>query len=1040
MKKNIKSSWISIIICMMLVISLLPATAFAFDEGEEKYDDYEYNKLEAFLSHPSASSGYTNGQTLTSMYDEDSPSSWPGVTWAPYTEDSGTVLHVTEISWTAYDLDGDLDLSDFKYLELFDANYNHIDSLEINNDTALETLNCSGTHLVDINGNVKNVGITSLDLGTNTALQSLNCSENALTALDVSANTNLTSLNCNNNEISALNLSGHTLLEELKCGNNKITSLDTSAAGANLQYLQCGSNEISTLGISTNSGLVEFYCENNKLTGTLDLENRASLDILDCGVNELTSLVTKGCTNLTILSCIDNQISSLDIAKCAVLDKLFCSGNSLSALDVSTNKTLTELTCAENQLASLSVSANTKLRSLYCNSNKLGSLDVSANIDLLQLGCSDNNLSDLNVNANINLNYLDCSKNKMTGLDVSRNTALVELGCEDNLLTTLDVGNNTSLRDLECSGNRLGTLDVTKNTSLQSLDCASAGLSALDVTNNVSLVGLDCSDNQLGTLDLSHNTILSTLDCSGNQFKSLDISGFILMLIDCTDNPLTYLKAAITYDWVNTYPVELNANGEGYVGLYFNWFGESGDNMYFEAVPKTDGMFLSWTDAANATVSTSAKYAYKYNTAYILTANFPYVVSFDTDGGSTVAKQSVPPGGRVSKPADPVKTGYTFGGWYKQREQTSAWIFGVDTVTANTTLYAKWVKPTDTHTLIPVSISCTKTDASLYGAANGNITITAAGGNSGAYLYSIDGGETWSNTNSFSVAAGTYTAAACDAANKGNGQTQTVTIGQPPSRGNVPAAKVPSKVNAGTAVTMIPPAAPKGYTTQSVSYSSSNPAVASVDSVGNVTFLAGGKVTIITKVVSQTVDKKGRVKTKTTTVKKTVTVQQPVSSISLNLADTTIARTQKVKLTASVTPGTASNKKLTWKSSNSKVAAVSSAGVVTGKAGGTAVISCTAKDGSGVTASCTVTVTPIYPAGLKLSKAALTLKTGKTAALKATIAPKNTDFKTVTWASSNPAVATVDAKGKVKAIAPGTATITATTSNGIAAVCTVTVQ
>ncbi len=1040
MSRNPKLKLISMMLCLMLVISLLPSTAFAYDEGGENYDDYEYNKLKDFLSLPSASPGYTNGQALTSMYDKDSPSSWPGITWESYLEGSENVLHVKEISWTSVSLDGDLDLSDFVYLESFIANYNHIDSLKVDNDKALETLNCSGTHLVDFNGNVKNVGITSLDLSTNTALQSLNCSENALTALDVSDNINLMWLKCNNNQIPVLELSSLNALEELECDYNLIAALDTSAAGASLKKLCCGNNEISSLTLTGNTGLEKLYCNNNKLTGTLDLENRASLDILDCGFNELTALVTNGCTNLRILSCIDNQISSLDIANCTVLDKLFCSGNSLSALDVNANTKLTELTCEDNKLKSLPVSANTKLRKLYCDNNEISSLDVSANRDLLQLGCSDNNLSELSINANINLNCLDCSKNKITGLDVSINTALAELYCEDNLITTLDVDNNTSLRDLECSGNRLGTLDVTKNTLLQVLECSNTGLSALDVTKNVSLSGLNCSRNQLSSLDLTHNAQLSTLDVSSNRLSSLDLSRFILVIIDCTDNPLTDLKAAIPYDLDKTSAMELRANGEGYVGLYFIWSDESEENMYVEAVPKTGETFLNWTDAANVTVSTSAKYAYKYNTAYILTANFPYVVSFDTDGGSTVAKQSVPPGGRVSKPADPVKTGYTFGGWYKQRELTSAWNFGDDTVTANTTLYAKWMKLTDTHTLIPVSISCTKADATLYGAANGNITITASGGNSGAYLYSIDGGASWGSANSFSVAAGTYTAAACDAANKGNGQMQTVMVGQPPSRGNVPATKVPSKTNAGTAVTLIPPAAPKGYTVQSVTYTSSNPAIASVDSNGNVTFLAGGKVTIITKVVSQTVDKKGRVKTKTTTIKKTITVQQPVSWISLNLADTTIARTQKVKLTASIAPGTASNKKLTWKSSNPKVAAVSSAGVVTGKTGGAAVITCTAKDGSGVSVSCTVTVTPIYPAGLKMSKAALTLKTGKTAALKATIAPKNTDYKTVTWASSNPAVATVDAKGKVKAIATGTATIAATTSNGITAVCTVTVQ
>ena len=262
----------------------------------------------------------------------------------------------------------------------------------------------------------------------------------------------------------------------------------------------------------------------------------------------------------------------------------------------------------------------------------------------------------------------------------------------------------------------------------------------------------------------------------------------------------------------------------------------------------------------------------------------------------------------------------------------------------------------------------------------------------------------------------------------------------PPHVGTFQAKRIPSKALAGTAITIVPPAVPKGHTMQSVTYTSSNPSIATVDANGNVTFVGGGKATIIIRAVSQTVDKKGRVKTKTTTIKKTITVNQPVASITLNIGDTTIARTRKVKLIPAFAPATASNKKVKWTTSNKKVATVSSSGVVTGKAGGTAVITCRAQDGSGALASCTVTVTPIHPTGLRMSKAALTIKTGKTSSLKATVAPKNTDFKTVTWTSSNPGIASVDAKGKIKGLAPGVVTITATTSNGLSASCTVTVQ
>ena len=67
-----------------------------------------------------------------------------------------------------------------------------------------------------------------------------------------------------------------------------------------------------------------------------------------------------------------------------------------------------------------------------------------------------------------------------------------------------------------------------------------------------------------------------------------------------------------------------------------------------------------------------------------------YTVTFDSQGGSAVSSQIVSHGGKVTKPTNPTKTGYTFGGWYKESGCTTPWDFATDTVTANVTLYAKW--------------------------------------------------------------------------------------------------------------------------------------------------------------------------------------------------------------------------------------------------------------------------------------------------------------------------------------------------------------
>ena len=83
---------------------------------------------------------------------------------------------------------------------------------------------------------------------------------------------------------------------------------------------------------------------------------------------------------------------------------------------------------------------------------------------------------------------------------------------------------------------------------------------------------------------------------------------------------------------------------------------------------------------------------------------------------------------------------------------------------------------------------------------------------------------------------------------------------------------------------------------------------------------------------------------------------------------------------------------------------------------------------------------PVIPTGLELSQKTATGAVGATRQITATIEPADADDKTVTWSSSNEAVATVDGNGLITFIGEGTATITAKTSNGIEATVTVTVN
>jgi hypothetical protein len=146
---------------------------------------------------------------------------------------------------------------------------------------------------------------------------------------------------------------------------------------------------------------------------------------------------------------------------------------------------------------------------------------------------------------------------------------------------------------------------------------------------------------------------------------------------------------------------------------------------------------------------------------------------------------------------------------------------------------------------------------------------------------------------------------------------------------------------------------------------------------------------------------------------------------------------------ATVVPANATNKNVTWTSSATGVATVSSTGVVTPVSSGTTNISVTTVDG-GFTVTCVVTVTnqPVAVTGVSVQPTTMNLNAGgSTGTVVATVVPANATNKNVTWSSSDPGVATVSSTGVVTSVSSGTANITVTTVDGSnIAICVVKVE
>ena len=309
-----------------------------------------------------------------------------------------------------------------------------------------------------------------------------------------------------------------------------------------------------------------------------------------------------------------------------------------------------------------------------------------------------------------------------------------------------------------------------------------------------------------------------------------------------------------------------------------------------------------------------------------------YKVTFDTKGGTAVESLMVDKDGTFTEPKAPTKEGYTFAGWYYNDE-----LYDFDTkVTGNIKLEARWNKADDTSV---TGVTLNETALSL---------------------------------------------------------------------------------KPGSTATLVATVSPESAKDKSLTWSSSDESIVTVDENGKVKAIKEGKATIT-------------VTTKDGNHKATVTItvsKEDIKVTGVSFSNTTLnlATGSSMTLKPTISPSDATNKGLTWKSSDSSIVSVSDKGVITGRKEGKATITVTTKDG-GYTATITVTVKDEPVTGVKIQGNSSMIINGKQT-LKAVISPSNATNKGVTWESSDPSIATVDSKGNVVAKAKGTVTITVTTKDG----------
>jgi uncharacterized protein YjdB len=286
--------------------------------------------------------------------------------------------------------------------------------------------------------------------------------------------------------------------------------------------------------------------------------------------------------------------------------------------------------------------------------------------------------------------------------------------------------------------------------------------------------------------------------------------------------------------------------------------------------------------------------------------------------------------------------------------------------------------------------------------------------------------------------ATSLTVKATSTADKSKSRNATVTISTTAiAVSEVSLSRTTLSLAVGASETLTETVMPSDAANKVVLWSSSNSAVASVSSTGAVIGMSVGSATITVTTTDGN---------KTATCAVSVTGggggNVAVTGVSLNRSSLSLTVGGSEYLSATVAPSNATNKNVTWSSSNSAVATVSG-GTVSAVSAGSATITVTTFDGN-KTATCAVSVSSgsstVDVTGVSLNKSSTSLTIGNSETLSATISPSNATNKNVTWSSGNTTVATVNQSGLVSAVSTGNAVITVTTQDGNrTATCAVTV-
>ncbi|MHB1454447.1 MAG: InlB B-repeat-containing protein [Saccharofermentanales bacterium] len=484
-------------------------------------------------------------------------------------------------------------------------------------------------------------------------------------------------------------------LKYLSLNGNQISDLNilnSLSHLTNLYTLNLSNNQISDISILGNlsilKNLYDLRLDNNQISDIRALGNLTNLRYLGLSGNQLSDITTLGgLINLEQLFLLNNQI--IDISALSGLNKLeylhlgYNQISEISSLNSISN--LTDLYLSSNQISDISaLNSLTTIINMSLSDNRISDISALSRLTRISfLDLSSNQISDISSLSNIsNIGYLYLSNNQIADIiPLSGLQNLSYLYLNNNQINDIsELSELTNLENLDFSYNQINDIGVL----IDLLD-----LTALNISIN--LIDLSDGSSQKEVLDSLLSRGVSIYNAGQQQLIGIKIN---------------QLPAKLTYELGES----LDA-GDMKVAAYYNGGYEHSVIDYV----------ISGYDA-NVGGNQLLTVTYQaHSTTFTVTINADIcTVTFNSQGGSAVAVKTADYNTAITAPAAPTRTGYTFGGWYKESGCTNAWNFATYKVTTATTLYAKW-----TVINYPVTFNSQSGSAVASKTASYNTSVTA---------------------------------------------------------------------------------------------------------------------------------------------------------------------------------------------------------------------------------------------------------------------------------------------------------------------------